>query len=125
MSGTHLCYSIGKFLRKILIMIKRCFFVRVSRGAWLGARVCNWAVARAARVHPWPRALEAGPTHIQNALIFLSVFNKIYLSIYSCINCCKIKLSFSENCLFLNHVVTCRTHDKNNGLPVCSSLARD
>ena len=81
---------------KFVIMIKRCFFVRVSRGAWLGARVCNWAVARAARVHPWPRALEAGPAHIQNALIFLSVFNEIYLSIDLCINCCKIKLSFSE-----------------------------
>ena len=101
MSGTHLCYILlVNSKEKFVIMIKRCFFVRVSRGAWLGARVCNWAVARAARVHPWPRALEAGPTHIQNALIFLSVFNKIYLSIYSCINCCKIKLSFSEIVFF-------------------------
>ena len=77
----RLIYVILLVNLKILVFmyLPKCLFARVSCGAWPGARVCNCAVARAGRVHPWLRPLKAKPTQIQVALIFLNVLNEIYL----------------------------------------------
>ena len=76
---TFLCYFIGKSLNTtICYYLLKCLFERVSCDSWLGMRVCNCAVARRLRpsIAVW---FKAEPTHIQVALTFLSVLNKIYL----------------------------------------------
>ena len=55
----RLSYFIALVNLKILVFmynLPKCLFARVSCGAWPGARVCNCAVAHAARAHPWLRA---------------------------------------------------------------------